>query len=402
MNGNIRFKLFLMMVLEFAIWGAWFPLVFNYLPHLEFSGWQQAVILNAFPVSTVIGMFFANQFADRHFAAERVLAFSHLAGGLAILSLGFVTSFLPFAILMWVHCLLYVPTISITNSIAFHAMKDAQSEFGLIRMGGTVGWILVAWPLFFLLSSDPASARYTFVVAGAASLCLAAFSLGLPHTPPKPDSSGGGMAMLKAVSCLATPFILVLWIVTLIDATVHQSYFVWTAGFLEEQVKIPKAWIMPIMSIGQVAEIATMAVLGIVLKRLGWKTTMIIGVLGHAARFATYAYASQFPAAIILVQVLHGICYAFFFATVYIFIDEFLPKDIRVSAQGLFNLMILGLGMFLGTTIGTELKASLTTKVAGVTKVDYQTLFLYPCGASLVAAAFLLIFFWPPKRRTDG
>src|SRR6516162_812172 len=170
MNNSIRFKLTLMMVLEFFIWGAWLPLIFGYLPSLGFSAteapapfngmipskiaWffsQQSLILNAFPVAAIIGMFFSNQFADRNFAAERFLGFSHLVGGLAILGLSQATSFWPFFTLMLVHCLFYVPTISITNSIAFANMKDPQSEFGLVRVGGTIGWILAAWPFVFLL-----------------------------------------------------------------------------------------------------------------------------------------------------------------------------------------------------------------------------------------------------------
>src|ERR1700704_3120019 len=151
MNSSIRFKLFLMMVLEFFIWGAWLPLIFGYLPSLNFTPAEQSWILNAFPIAAIVGMFFSNQFADRNFAAERFLALSHLIGGLAILSLAWVTSFLPFFLLMLVHCLLYVPTISITNSIAFTHMKDAQKEFGIVRMGGTIGWILAARPFTFIL-----------------------------------------------------------------------------------------------------------------------------------------------------------------------------------------------------------------------------------------------------------
>ena len=157
MNNSIRFKLFLMMVLEFFIWGAWLPLIFGYLPSLGFSASkppqaiasliptsvsflfsEQSLILNAFPIAAIIGMFFSNQYADRHFAAEKFLSVSHLIGGIAILGLAFVHSFWAFFWLMMVHCLLYVPTISITNSIAFAAMKDAQQEFGVVRMGGTI------------------------------------------------------------------------------------------------------------------------------------------------------------------------------------------------------------------------------------------------------------------------
>ena len=151
MNNAIRFKLFLMMVLEFFIWGAWLPLIFGYLPSLGFTTTEQSWVLNAFPISAIIGMFFSNQYADRHFAAEKFMAFSHLIGGVAILSLAFTHSFPLFLALMFIHCLLYVPTLSISNSIAFANMKDAQSEFGLVRMGGTIGWVLAAWPFTFIL-----------------------------------------------------------------------------------------------------------------------------------------------------------------------------------------------------------------------------------------------------------
>ena len=207
-----RGSLFTMMALEFFIWGAWLPLIFGYLPSLGFTPGQQAWILNAFPVASIVGMFFSNQFADRNFSAEKFLAFSHLVGGLAILGCAFTRDFWPFFLLMLVHCLLYVPTISITNSIAFANMRDPANEFGLVRMGGTIGWILAAWPFTFILVDwakvDAANAqgfvnwlgtvlnsgltgdalknatRYTFIVAGVASLVLAAFSLTLPHTPP--------------------------------------------------------------------------------------------------------------------------------------------------------------------------------------------------------------------------
>ena len=146
----VHFKLFLMMVLEFFIWGAWLPFIFSYLPSLGFTPGQQALILNAFPVAAIIGMFFSNQFADRNFAAEKFLGFSQLIGGAAMIGLAFTGDFWTFFALMLVHCLLYVPTLSVTNSIAFANLKDSK-DFGLIRMGGTIGWMLAAWPFTFIL-----------------------------------------------------------------------------------------------------------------------------------------------------------------------------------------------------------------------------------------------------------
>ncbi len=436
MTRSPRFKLSTMMFLEFFIWGAWLPLIFAYLPSLNFDVVQQGWILNAFALASFVGMFFSNQFADRNFAAERFLAVSHLIGGLAMLGLAWAQTFWPFFILMLVHCLFYVPTISITNSIAFTHLEDPQREFGPVRLWGTIGWIAASWPFVFILAdwakvpslqqvgfvewlggalgtSKEGSAlleaqRYTFVASGIASLVLAAFSLWLPHTPPKPAAFGQSrFAWLEAMQLLKVPFVAVLFLVTFFDAAVHQCYFIWTNDFLKS-VGIKPNWVMPVMSIGQIAEIGTMAVLGGVLARLGWRATMVIGILGHAVRFSVFAlaaYAKQSdglqvlaaaaPWMAVVINVLHGICYAFFFATVYIFVDEFFPKDARASAQGLFNFLILGLGPFVGNFYWPYVGRVIAMVEE---KTDFARLFVHPAGVALAAAVFLGLFFRPPAR----
>ena len=394
-------KLFVMMVLEFFIWGAWLPLIWGYMgaDGLKFTPNQIASVGSAFAIASVIGIFFSNQFADRNFAAEKFMAFSHFIGGLAILGMYWVKDFNTFFGLMLVHSLLYVPTISVANTLAFTHLKDAQKEFGLVRMGGTVGWILAAWPLYFVLQGKTgvaavAAEQNIFLISGGASLLLAVFSLSLPHTPAKPAISGESpFAWLSAAKLLAKPYLLALFVVTFIDATIHNGYFLMADGFLKS-VGIKPEWVMPVMSIGQVAEIVTMAILGKVLVRLGWKTTMIIGIMGHAARYSVFAFMPTSQSMIIAVQVLHGICYAFFFATLYIFIDAAFPKDARTSAQGLFNLLVLGLGDLAAKWIFIPLQGSLTVKDV----VDYKQLFLVPTGMALVAAVLLALFFNPPKE----
>jgi hypothetical protein len=292
---------------------------------------------------------------------------------------------------------------------------------------GTLGWIAAAWPFIFILVDwakvpDMATAggfvkwlgtvfqtslsgqalidrqAMAFTVAGAASILMAAYSLILPHTPPKPAVAGqestAGLASLKN---LATPFILVLFIVTLIDATVHDGFFYYAFTYLNK-VGVPSNWVQTAMSIGQVAEIVTMAVLAPVLASLGWRKTMIIGILGHAVRFTIFALIPN-PYVAVAANLLHGVCYAFYFATLYIFIDEFLPKDSRTSAQGLFNFLVLGMGPILSRFIWPVVQKINTTS-EGV--VDYRTLFMYPAGGAVVAAILLLLFFHPPKKAGES
>ena len=402
MNRGPRFKLFLMMVLEIAIWGAWQVQIFNYMPMLKFEQWQQNLAGSMFAIASVVGIFFSNQFADRNFSAEKFLAFSHLVGGLALVGAAFAKEFTPFFLCFVVYGLFYVPTISVTNAVAFAHLKDPARDFGIVRMGGTIGWIVVSWPLIFLLSAESTvtEMRWIFLVASIISFALAAFSLTLPHTPPKKAGEGGAetLAWLEALKLLRHPYVMVLFIVTLIDSTIHNGYFVLIGGFLKDPIKMPDNWIAAITTIGQVAEIVTMLILGSVLKKIGWKWTMILGILGHCLRFATFAFFDkpEYQALIIAVQVLLGICYAFFFATLYIFVDAVFPKDIRTSAQGLFNLLVLGVGLVIANFWFGSLKAQWTSETGAV---DYHKLFLVPTGLAIVAMLLLMLCFKPPTPR---
>jgi hypothetical protein len=242
-----------------------------------------------------------------------------------------------------------VPTLSVTNSIAFANLRDPAADFGAVRMGGTVGWVLVSWPFVFLLGAHATAeqVRWIFLVAAIVSFVFAGYALTLPHTPARKDAPGiDNLAWRRAFKLLAAPFVLVLFLVTFIDSVIHNGYFVMADAFLTNRVGIAGNLSMVVLSLGQVAEILTMFLLGRVLARLGWKITMIVGVLGHAARFAVFAFFADSIPVIVAVQLLHGICYAFFFATVYIFVDAVFPKDVRSSAQGLFNLLILGSAMW--------------------------------------------------------
>ncbi|HEY0981155.1 MFS transporter [Schlesneria sp.] len=438
MQRSVFLKLSVMMFLQFFIWGAWLPSSFGFFGDgaLGFDAWQQFGLNIAFPISAIIGMFFGNQFVDRNFAAEKFLAVSHFIGGTAMLVFGYMAwkhfqgepaaapNYWIYFACMAIHCFFYVPTISVTNAIAFSNITDPQKDFGPVRLWGTIGWIAASWPFIFILadwSKIPALSEvgfvtwlgkalgtpltgqplnqgksWAFITAGIASLILAAFSLTLPHTPPKPSTDEKkSLAWLEAMRLLKHPFLLVLFVVTFIDATVHDGFFFFAFTYLEK-VGVPSNWIQPAMSVGQIAEIGTMAVLGYVLKSLGWRWTMIIGVLGHTVRFGVWALAPD-PYFAVAVNVLHGVCYAFFFATLYILVDEVFPKDARTSAQGLFNFLILGLGPITARYLWPELQEAYTVDNG----VQYRQLLLYPAGAGLLAAILLLLFFHPPKTGTE-
>ena len=439
MQRSVFVKLSAMMFLQYFIWGAWFPPSFGFFGPggLGFDEWSCFYLNIGFPISAIIAMFFGNQFVDRNFAAERFLAFSHFVGGLALLGFGALSwkafsadsqtagNYWMYLACMSIHCLFYVPTISVTNSIAFSSMADPQKDFGPVRLWGTIGWIAASWPFIFILADwakipkfgtvglvdwlgaalgTPLTGQalnqgksWAFLTAGIASLILAAFSLTLPHTPPKPSTDEKHtLAWLEAMRLLKHPFLFVLFIVTYIDSTVHDGFFYFAFTYLEK-VGVPSNWIQPAMSVGQIAEIGTMAFLGYVLKNLGWRYTMILGILGHTVRFGVFAFVPN-PYCAVAVNILHGICYAFFFATLYILVDDVFPKDARTSAQGLFNFLILGMGPITSRFLWPAVEKNYISP-DGVR--NYQTLLLYPAGAGLVAAILLLLFFHPPKKKID-
>lgn len=397
---GIAGRLSLMMFLEYVIWGTWLPLLALYLSqHLEFSGTDIGWIFATLAIASVTAVFVGGQVADRLLATERFLAVSHLVGGVAMLALAFQKSFWPFFAGMLVHNLMYVPTLSLTNSICFHHLKDAKKLFGRVRMWGTIGWVAASWPFVFILRGKEGAALESalaaiFWIAGGVSLLLAAYSLTLPHTPPARSAEKN--APLEAIRLLAVPSVAVLFVVTFMDSLVHACYFQWTSPFLSH-IGLAENLIMPAMSIGQIAEVATMALLGVALKRLGWRKIMIFGILGHAVRFAIYALGGPLWL-VVASNVVHGFCYAFFFAVVYIFVDEFFPQDARASAQGLFNLLILGLGPFVGNLMWGKLGDVLTTEGA----VDYRLLFLAPTALALLAALTLFVSFHPGEARSSS
>jgi len=186
----------------------------------------------------------------------------------------------------------------------------------------------------------------------------------------------------------------------LVDSFVVYSYFNWTSSFLGARpeaggVGIGGNWIMPVMTIAQVAEVLTMLILGATLKRLGWRWTMVMGVLGHTVLFSAYAFCPR-AIPVIPVQLFHGICYGFFFATVYIFVDEYFPKDVRASAQGLFNAVILGAGPLVANSLCPPLIQKTFTH-DGIT--DFHSLFLIPLTTATLAAVVLALCFRPPPKK---
>jgi nucleoside transporter len=382
--GFIKSRLGMMMFLQYAVWGIWLPLLGIYLGKdiadggLGFSAAQIGWILGlAGSIGAISSPFIAGQLADRRFSTEKFLAALLVIGGIIKFLTAFQTSYTAWLFLSIAYSIAYMPTLALTNSLAFAHLKDPEKEFPYVRVFGTIGWIAVSWlfpmiwlqtdrsfqllPPFFAGSDvSDATARIAdaLKVSGVLSIGYAAFCFMLPNTPPKKDSTEP-LAFAKAFALLKNPSMLILVLASLPISIIHQIYFMQGGLFLEKGLGMDVGDVSPAMTVGQFAEIGIMAILGFVIKRFGFRITLALGGTAYFLRYAIWGFvASGEPSsgdvvAAVISQGLHGVCYACFFAAAYIYVDRIASDDIKNSAQTVFGIIILGIGpVFAGPVLG--------------------------------------------------
>ena len=361
-----------MMFLQYALWGAWLPVIARYLSAttseggLGFSGSEIGMILGlAGSIGAVAAPFIAGQIADRYFSTERILALLVTTGGVVKWITAYQTEYGAWLVLSIIYSVLYMPTLALTNSITFSHIDDQENDFPKIRIWGTIGWIVASWvfPMIWLQEGLHFQWMPPFIVgtevpdvtnrladalkfSGMISVSYGAFCLLLPHTPPKRNAVEK-LAFKKAFELFRESSFTILVIASLAVSVIHQIYFLQTGPFLSH-IGILDSQIGPAMTIGQFAEILTMAYLGFFLKRLGFHKVISIGVAAYCIRYAIFGTGS-FPVwVMVMSQAFHGFCYAFFFAAAYIYVDKLADEDVRHSAQTVFGIIILGGGPVIG------------------------------------------------------
>jgi nucleoside transporter len=398
---SAKFRLGTMMFLEYAIWGAWAPVLSAYLiNNLGFNGLQVGVIYSLLPLATIISPFIGGQLADRYFPTQKVIAFMGLIGGIILIFISAVTNYSAMMWLMFLYCLIYAPTLALTNSIAFINLENSEKEFGKIRVWGTIGWIaaglgLAGWRLVAKTAPGIALKGDTLLLAGIFSIIMGILSFKLPHTPPKKEGAKP-WAFLEALEMLKEKNFLIFVIISFIVATELQFYYVLTAPYLTSSaIGVGNSWVSGIMVIAQIAEIFVMALLlPVFLPKYGIKNTMIIGVLAWPLRYIIFVIGT--PAWLVIASLsLHGFCYVFFFTAAYIYVDTIAPKDIRASAQSLIAIIILGLGNFVGSLFSGWIKNYFTSDAV----TNWRGVFLVPTVLTLVCAVAFVVLFREKKTR---
>ncbi len=392
MNSSIRFKLCLMMFFNFFIWGIWFVTMGTYLTKgiMGTSGAQTGLAYGTQCLGAIIAPFIVGMIADKYISAQKILALLHLCGGVLLYLIGTTHNFDSFYGLLLVYMILFMPTLALINSIALNQIKDAEKEFSMIRVWGTIGWIvaglIIGWMSW---ETNPDRLNNTFKVAALVSILFGVYCFFLPKTPPVNASKKVTVVDvlgLDALKVLADKNYLIFFIASILICIPLAFYYSQTNQFLNE---IGMQGAAAKMTLGQLSETLFLFLMPFFFIRFGIKQMLLIGMMAWVIRYLLFAYGNVSDNAWMLYAgiILHGICYDFFFVTGQIYTNQKSDASIRSAAQGLITLATYGLGMYIGFYVAG---AIIDNNILGQGLHNWNKIWIFPC---LFAAGVAILFF---------
>jgi nucleoside transporter len=390
-----RVRLCVMMFLEFFIWGGWFVTMGSFLAaNLHASGAQTGLAYSTQSWGAIIAPFVVGLVADRYFNAERLLGIFHLAGAILMYALYSAGDFTRFYPLLLGYMILYMPTLALVNAISFRQMDDPARHFSLVRVWGTIGWIVAGLVISYLFGWDSRQGigqgllRDTFLMCAIASLALGIYSFTLPRTPPTRLARGervrlGRLLGLDALVLLKERNFLVFFVASVLICIPLAFYYQNANQFLTE-IQVANA--TGKQTFGQMSEVLFMLAIPVFLRIFGMKTTLLVGMLAWSVRYLLFAFGNAQALAFMLIIgiALHGVCYDFFFVSGQIYTDSKAGSEHKAAAQGLITLATYGVGML----IGFWAAGLIDDRYAAAGLHDWKSIWLYP--AAFAAAVFVL------------
>lgn len=394
MSTGVRMQLWVMMFIQFFIWGIWFVTLGTYLNEtLKFSGPAIGHAYSTTNWAAIVSPFFVGMIADRFFSAEKVMGVLHFVGAVIMFQLSYITDPMLFFAVALAYSLCYMPTLALVNAISFHQMQDPAKEFPAIRVLGTLGWIAAGFAASLL---DIEASNTTLKLAAASSLFMGLYSFTLPNTPPRSHGKKvtvSDILSLDALRLMREWSFSVFVVASLLICIPLAFYYAWTNPFLNEY-EVSNAALKQTM--GQMSEVVFMIVMPFFLLRLGVKKMLLIGMLAWVVRYFLFAYGN--PGNMIWMWyigiLLHGVCYDFFFVTGQLYVDKKAPEDVRASAQGFIGLITYGAGMLVGTWIhGPVVGHYELAEPVGKVAHDWRSIWLVPGYMALVIMILFALLF---------
>lgn len=404
MKSLVRAQLCFMMFLEFFIWGAWFVTLGTFLGNnLKATDGEIALAFSTQSWGAIIAPFVIGIIADRYFNAERILGVLHILGGVLMYFMYGTTEFDDFYILVLGYMILYMPTLALVNSVSFNQMKNPAKEFSLVRVFGTLGWVIAGLSISYVFNWDQGInigeglLRNTFLMTAIASAILGVFSFTLPKTPPRAATTGKisfkEILGLDSLTLFKDKNFLIFFVSSVLICIPLAFYYQNANPFLVEiGMNNPTGK----MTLGQVSEIAFMLLLPYFFTKFGFKKTILVAMAAWVVRYLLFAFGdvNELGFMLIIGIALHGICYDFFFVSGQIYTDSKAGEKFKSSAQGLITLATYGVGMLIGFWVAGKIS---TAYVINDGEHIWQTIWMYPAGFALVVFILFAIFFKTEK-----
>ncbi len=408
MNGSIRFRLSVMMFLEFFIWGAWFVTMGAYLLQpkdaggLGATGVQIGIAFATQSIGAIIAPFIVGLIADKFFSAQKILGVLHIVGAILLWVAALSDNFDTFYLYILIYMILYMPTLALVNSISMRQMEDTEKEFPFIRVMGTVGWIVAGLMIMFFHWEDAHHLVLTFKMAAIASLLLGLYSFSLPATLPMKrhvKTSVGELLGLDAIRLLKDKNFLIFFIASIAICIPTGFYYAFANPFLSE---VGMTGTAGKMTLGQGFEVIFMLLMPFFFKKLGVKKMLALGMFAWAIRYVFFAYGymggpgNSLWFLLFIGIAIHGICYDYFFVTGQIYTDSHAGKKFQSAAQGLITLGTYGIGLLIGSLI-SGVVADKYVLADGMH--DWKAIWLIPAAIAIVVMILFLILFKTEKGK---
>lgn len=404
---NVKIRLTLMSFLQFFVWGAWLITVANYW--FGTKQWEPesfGAIFTTLGLSSLFMPALTGIIADRWINAERLYGVLHILGGAVLLVIPFVESPDTFFWVIFAAMICYMPTISLSNSIAYSILKsnslDVIKVFPPIRVWGTIGFIVAMWTTN--LTGNKATANQ-FIIAAVAAFILGIYSFTLPKCPPQKTSSDKKSSLaetfgLSAFKLFADYKMALFFLFSMLLGAALQLTNMYGDVYLSEFSAVPQyadslvvKYSTIIMSISQISETLFILAIPFFLKRFGIKKVMVISMLAWVLRFGLFAYGDPGTGLwmIILSCIVYGMAFDFFNISGSLFVETVADPKVRSSVQGLFMMMTNGIGAILGSFGSGLIIQHFFVNVDG--SKDWQGIWItFALYALVVAVLFALLF----------